>query len=475
MKVGASHFLMWKVINHLADKGATSFSLGGVTQNDSPGLERFKAGFGAKKVDLPHRSFIVCSPWRNRTINGLKLLRNSPRESLRRLVGHVSRQHYTQQLIKGRAAWLKDLYELPSDDPGITQAIDEAIAWLGRAQDNSITDDGGVARHYSLISGWGSSYPETTGYIIPTMLDFSRSKGDDETRERARRMLDWLVSIEFPEGALQGGAIGAQPCVPGAFNTGQILIGLAAGVCAFGNIYLEPMRRAADWLVNTQDADGCWRRYTSPFAYPGEKSYDTHIAWGLFEAARIDLETDYGQAGLANVEWTLGEQRGNGWFDRCCLGDPSEPLTHTIGYALRGLLEAYRFSNESRFLEAASRTADGLLTTIDKDGFIPGKLRSDWTPAVRWACLTGTLQIACCWLILYKMTGDRRYRNAAYAANRYARRRVHTNGRPETRGGVSGSFPVSGNFGKWEYLNWACKFLIDANYLESEMLSSEGE
>lgn len=40
------------------------------------------------------------------------------------------------------------------------------------------------------------------------------------------------------------------------------------------------MRRAADWLVETQDADGCWRRHPTPFAEPGEKVYETHVAWG---------------------------------------------------------------------------------------------------------------------------------------------------------------------------------------------------
>jgi hypothetical protein len=33
-------------------------------------------------------------------------------------------------------------------------------------------------------------------------------------------------------------------------------------------------------------------------------------------------------------------------------------------------------------------------------------------------------------------------------------------------GGVKGSFPVSGGYGRFQYLNWACKFSIDANLLE---------
>jgi hypothetical protein len=39
-------------------------------------------------------------------------------------------------------------------------------------------------------------------------------------------------------------------------------------------------------------------------------------------------------------------------------------------------------------------------------------------------------------------------------------------GPAETRGGVKGSFPVDGNYGKFEYLSWASKFLIDSLMLE---------
>ena len=83
-----------------------------------------------------------------------------------------------------------DAHGLSSVDPGIDQAIDEGVAWLGRAQDCSASADGGVARHYSLINGWGTSYPETTGYIVPTMLAYAKLSGDEQARNRAKRMLD---------------------------------------------------------------------------------------------------------------------------------------------------------------------------------------------------------------------------------------------------------------------------------------------
>ena len=361
---------------------------------------------------------------------------------------------------------------LPDCDPEIDRAIGEAMAWLGLAQDSSSTNDGGVARHYSLIDGWGPSYPETTGYIIPTMLTYSHVKNDEVLSQRARRMLDWLRAIQLPDGGFQAGTVDARPVVPTTFNTGQILLGLASGVQEFDDQYREPLRRAAEWLVKTQDPDGCWRKHPSPFAEPGEKSYETHVAWGLMEAARVENSRKYGEAALANVRWALQQQQENGWFAKCCLSDPTQPLTHTIGYVLRGIVEAYRFSKETSFLQASRKTADALLSVLRPDGFLPGRLDPQWHGTVSWACLTGIVQIAHCWLLLFQETGDTRYREAAFAANRYVRRSMRLEGLPSVRGGIKGSFPVDGLYGTYEYLNWACKFFVDSHMLEQKVRAS---
>jgi hypothetical protein len=113
--------------------------------------------------------------------------------------------------------------------------------------------------------------------------------------------------------------------------------------------------------------------------------------------------------------------------------------------------------------------ADGLLTAQRADGSLPGKLSSDWSAAVPWVCLTGTVQIAQCWLILYLETGEQRYRDAGFAANGFVRLLVDYRGPEDIRGGIKGSFPVDGDYGRFEYLNWAAKFFIDSNQAEADI------
>lgn len=391
---------------------------------------------------------------------------------LKDIASHLKERYIDdRQLTEAAKQQLRlDRAGLPDHDPGPATVAAAGIEWLKRSQDMSIHHDGGSSRDYSLIKGWASSYPETSGYIVPTLIDYADRTNDQALADRAKRMLDWLVSIQFPEGGFQGGKVDANPHVPVTFNTGQILLGLAAGVRRFGEDYRAPMNLAAAWLRDSLDADGCWRKHATPFAAPGEKAYETHVSWGLFEAARLESNSGFGEAGLKQVRWALTKQADNGWFASNCLSSPDEPLTHTIGYVLRGVIEAYRFSGEAELLAAAQKTADALLKVVERDGRIGGRLDKDWRPTVDWVCLTGSVQIAACWFLLFSITGKGAYLEAAKRANCYVRRTVHLTGNPDVVGGLRGAFPVNGKYGSYEYLNWAAKFCIDAQLMEMSVI-----
>ncbi len=351
-------------------------------------------------------------------------------------------------------------------DAGIDKSINASIDWLCNAQDNSTSNDGGVARHFSVIDGWGPSYPETTGYIIPTFLAYGEATGNADLIDRGRKMLDWLLDIQLDGGGFQGGTVTDTPVVPVVFNTGQILMGLSAGSKMFGEPYTEAMHNAAQWLLEVQDDDGCWRKGQSPFAKSGDKAYDTHTAWGLIEAARASGNSLYGDAAIRNIRWAMTKQQSNGWFADCCLTDPVNPLTHTLGYTLKGIIEGYLYSSEPDLLEAAVTAGEGLVSAQRDDGSIPGRLSKEWQASVPWVCMTGCAQIAECWLQLYEQTNNLAFKTAALAANSYVRRSIAFDGTPQHHGAVRGSFPIGGEYGQYQYLNWAAKFFIDANLAE---------
>src|SRR5208283_5131651 len=115
---------------------------------------------------------------------------------------------------------------VPSQSPVLQSHLNAIYAWLCAAQD--ATPDNGVSAWYTLIDGWMPSYPETTGYIIPTLFDYSRYCNDLTARSRAIAMATWEVDVQLSNGAIRGGHLGYQPPEPAVFNTGQVIFGWVA-------------------------------------------------------------------------------------------------------------------------------------------------------------------------------------------------------------------------------------------------------
>ena len=367
-------------------------------------------------------------------------------------------------LIEG---WRERLAGYP-EDPEHEPHLAAAIEWLVRAQD--ATPDGGISRGFSLAwhpyfggRGWQPSYPETTGYIIPTLYAAARRLGRAELAARAERAARWEIEIQLPTGAIRGGVIGA-PESPAVFNTGQVLLGWLAAFEETGQgLFADAARRAACYLVATLDSDGFWRRGNSQFARADATLYNTRTAWALAEAgARLD-DGGFTDAAARSLRAAAALQTQNGWLPSCCLTDPEQPLLHTLAYAIRGFLEGGRVLDDARLLQAAERAADALLATVRADGWMPGRYRSDWSPAVRWSCLTGQAQMANNWMRLAVITGDPKWLEPVPAVLRFLKRTQNRHTRePGVRGGIKGSWPVGGDYGAYEVLNWATKFFADA-------------
>jgi len=347
-----------------------------------------------------------------------------------------------------------------------------AMDWLCRAQD--ATPDAGVSRSYTLRymrshkrSGWLASYPETTGYIIPTFFAYASLTGNNEYRERAVRMARWEADVQMENGAVQGGVIDFPP-TPAIFNTGQVLFGWVAAYREEGHeVFRQSAKRGADFLVSAIDPDGAWRRHGSEYARRGVNVYDARTAWGLLEAYRITDESAHRDAAVHNLDFVLTKQRPNGWFEECCLDDNTRPLLHTIAYTMEALFEAGKILGEKKFQTAARLAADALLARQKPDGSLAGRFDREWNDSARWSCLTGNAQTAIVWLRLHEATGDQRYLHAAERMNCFLSSTQDLSASdPGIRGGIKGSQPIWGEYGAYEYLNWAAKFFADALMLE---------
>lgn len=352
------------------------------------------------------------------------------------------------------------------------QRAKAAVDWILRGQ--AACQDGGVSLGYFPCDGagpgWRASYPETTGYIITSLLAYAKATGDAAAAAAARRMADWEVAVQMPTGAVQGGPV----CEPArqtaaAFNTGMVLDGWCSAFEYFGDArLLEAARRAADFLVNDLDERGYYQT-NGAFVSAGEvKTYTCLCAWAVYRFGELAGEARYKEVAVRSIEAALRQQQPNGWFAHNCLTRSDAPLTHTIGYTLQGVLEVGILGGRQDFIDAVQLTLDALLPRMSASGYLPGRFYGDWEPAGFSSCLTGSAQVAIVCYRLASHLGQSGYAESADRLLDYLKdlQRLEPTD-PSARGAIAGSFPIFGAYMRAGYPNWATKYLLDALLLQT--------
>ena len=341
----------------------------------------------------------------------------------------------------------------------VRRSLSDVIDHLCRCQDHG--PDAGFGS-FHLVKGHGASYPETTGYIIPTFILAAEVLARPELNERARRAADWLCSIQRPDGGWQGGRVGEdRPSI--VFNTAQVIRGMLA-ICAQGNApaHLASARMAGDWIVSVQEQDGSWARHNFLGA---SRVYDSYVDAPLLHLSELTGDPGYRRAAVLNLEWVLSCQQPNGWFANAdnTIKHNDRPISHTLAYTLDGLLEAYGSTQDQRYLLAARKAADALLVGFLKEGRTAGRYDGRWRGSEA-SITTGCAQLAIVWSRLARIIGEDRYAQGASAMVQWlmAVQRLSDVGPAGAQGGVTGSYPLWGRYEKFAFPNWAQKYFADA-------------
>jgi hypothetical protein len=355
-----------------------------------------------------------------------------------------------------------------------TEHRDAAIAWLLRVQD--LTPSGGIAGFYSILHGWYDAYPETTGYIIQTLVDYASRTGNETIMLRAAALGDWEIGIQFPDGGVRGfclkRGLSDQPMI---FDTGQVLFGWTALYRATGEKrFLDAALKGALWLRAHQESDGRWATHI----YRNHcGTYHARVAWAMLQVARDAHHEELHQSALAFLRWVLRGQSASGFFPLTGFMPEANYFTHAISYTIEGLLGAAEELRghplEADLVASALRGCTKFTEISLQSRSLYGEYRPDFTPATtRYLCVPGVAQIAWCLLKAYTYSGDPRHFGAAVKLlDSVKSMQMMTTTNPDFYGSLPGSVPIWGSYQRWRIVTWGAKFLADA-LLEKERISA---
>lgn len=309
------------------------------------------------------------------------------------------------------------------------EVCEKAKQWILQ---NSVAEQGIINS-----SGLPVSYPEVSGYYIPTLMRWG-------FRDLALTYAKWLLSIQHSSGAWYD-TEGKEPYV---FDTAQILKGLLAVRDRLPGAD-EAIRKGADWILsNIQESGQLKTPSQKAWGEEGVCSELIHLYClsPLMEAAEVLKEPKYRAAAKRVADYYTGyhmaEIQEFGF------------LAHFYAYVMEAFCDIGR---EEVIAEPMKRLAE----MLDEKGYVPAY------HDVNWVCSTAMFQFAVVWFKL----GDLEHGSKAleYGAKLQ-----------NDSGGWYGSYPTSEHpkvFDRKEYpeyfasseISWAVKYFLDAVYEKQKL------
>jgi len=343
----------------------------------------------------------------------------------------------------------------------------DALKWFNE----SLLPEGGGAAKYSMMTHQMSAgYPLTTATWAPVLsriqsyypeLYNQAIKNPDTIRE----LVNWVLRTQRRDGTFPAsfGDFMNQP--PRVFNNGQIIHGLLDYYNeSGGNDLLEACVNSAEWLLKVQSGDGSWRQYTFH-----QLSSNTLTAAALIRLAAITGEKKYETAGEKNIEFAIGLQNENGYFKGNGFDSNPSAFTITIAYAIAGILDAGILTGNEKWKNAALKGLVPVLNQVNANGFLVGELDENFQSASSFSCLPGNCLLAVNSYKLASLEENEGLKAKADLLTDYVKTKQLVSKMPLLNGGISGSWPISGNYCSYEIPSWGVRYFAEALMMQDSL------
>lgn len=223
-------------------------------------------------------------------------------------------------------------------------------------------------------------YTEITGYGISTFAHLYRWYQDPAYLKIAQEAAAFLLKIQHSNGAYPHCPDPEQGCEQGelfTFDTSMCTM----GVMDLYNVdpreeYLDSARKAGEWLISMQRADGAFKAkatvqagHTNTGNFFGDGSC-IHVknAMALLKVADVTGDTHFDEAARKICDYVLKLQDYDGLF--WAMPTKNFVFTHAHCYACEGFISAGAYTGEERYTQAALKGIEWLRKSQNSDGSV---------------------------------------------------------------------------------------------------------
>ncbi|CAE6488214.1 hypothetical protein [Candidatus Nitrosotenuis uzonensis] len=241
---------------------------------------------------------------------------------------------------------------------------------------------GGVHSFYDLKEKkYGFLYPEITGYYVSTMCFFSKYENTNNYLNLAKNSANWLIKIFNKYDAIVMG-IGDElkEKIAFTFDTSICAKGMLDYFSLTGDIkYLRTAESLVNWILEGAiDDDGTVRPFmivsekrfseSSEVWYKSRGCLNIKIAMVLLALYRITKREELYNTAKKICDSCTRYQNHDGSI---AMNEGSKTINlHTQCYALEGLVYAYHYTGESKYIQWCKKALDWSISKIEDDGSI---------------------------------------------------------------------------------------------------------
>ena len=321
-------------------------------------------------------------------------------------------------------------------------------------------DGNGSSAYYSLfrypLEKWAPPYPETSGYLIQTLLSIHRIYPDWGAYSLAYKCGKWLTQkVQHANGSFPQLYAGNEK--PSFFNTAQILIGLQAlEDVSPEKEWSESIEKALDWIQSILEK-GIKK---VDVHYKGSiPTYYTRAYWPICHSAKLVRRKKTVDLLKAEYEKLL-DRFDEDYFPVGAGFDGSNSFLHTLAYTGRGILEMERIlpSPKGRAILSGYMNTLCRLYKEGSKGWA-GSYDKGWKGDFSYRCLPGEYQMS---ILFSKARKDLGVEDYSRIAQKTLEKSLAVRSLFFPKGAILGSKPIWGKYMPFKAPNWGGKFALDA-------------